>query len=501
VTTGVRRTRNRGSNRASSLLANSLALLISRMTVAVLGWAGTVLVVRTLSEDDFGRFNLIFSVLGVLSIVTDLGIGRFALSGMLHPDPRRDRAAFAGGYVLLRCLLGVIGYLTALAFVYFAGYPEDVIRATAVAGGVVVLATPSNAYATIFQAHRRMRGLAVTQAVARLAQLALTAALAVAGGSLLLFTIPAVLAELLMLAWSAPMAHRLMEIRYRVNVTVWWRMLREAAPLSVGTAFATVYYRLDSIMLSKMTGFVAVGAYGVANKFVDLAHFSASAVTTAILPVLVEAWPDQPGVFRAALRRAATVLGLSSGLILVEFTLFAAPLIGMLYGAAYVDSADAARILVASDTFSAITTVSLISLISVGRHRRYPVIALVGLIANVVLNLILIPRFSYLGASVATLVTEAVVSTWLCLELRKVPGLRPLPRPPLVRLLSTVTLTAAIGWALSLFLPWLVAVPIVGGAYLALVVVLRAAGSDGLKGLRHDVTPAAVEPAPEHNPV
>lgn len=469
------------------MLANAGALIASRLAIAALGWVGTLLIVRALSVDDFGRFTFIFSVLGVLTIVTDMGIGRVALSGMLKTSG--DRAGFAGSYILLRCLLGFLGYLVALAFVSAAGYSAEIVRATAVAGVVVVLSTPSHAYSTVFQAHRRLRGVALTEVVGRAAQLALTAAIAAAGGSLLLFTLPAVLAEVVVLALVIPMARRLLAIRYRVDLPTWWSMLREAAPLSIGTALATIYYWVDSIILSKLDGFAAVGVYGVAYKFVDLAQFASTAVTVAILPLLVAAWPDRPEAFRFSLRRGATILALVGGWIVVEFTLFAEPVVRLLYGEVYAVGANAARIVVAAACLTYFTSLALITLVAVGRHRRYPLVALVGLAINVGLNLALIPAYSYLGAALATLATDVVVVVWICWEVRRIEGLRPLPRPPMLRMLTVIAVTAASGWALSQLVPWAVAATLVACVYLAAVVVLRAAGPDGLHALRHDAAP------------
>ena len=480
--------RHRAAPHQSGLLTTTTWLLGSRLAIALLGWVGTVLIVRALSVEDYGRFTLIFGVLGVLSIVTDLGIGRIALSGML--DESHDRARFTGSYVLLRCLLGVVGYGLGVGFVAVAGYGPDVVAATAVAAAVVVLATPGNAYITVFQAHRRLRGVAVAQAASRLAQVGFTAAIATAGGSLLLFTLPAVAAEAVVLLWLVPAAHALTRIRYRVDGRLWWRLLREAAPLSVGAALATVYYRVDTIMLSQLDDFSAVALYGVAYKFVDLAHFLSSAVTTALLPLLVAAWPDDPRALRHEVRRGATVLLLLGGFVVVQFALFADPVIRLVYGEAYVAASLAARVVVLSEVISFASALALVVLVAAGRHRRYPLIALVGLVVNVGLNLVLIPAASYLGAAVATLVTELLVVGWICAEVRRTPGLRPLPRPPLLRLLVAGAAAGALGLALAPVLPWPLAVAAVGAAYAGLVLALRATGPDGVRALARDAAAA-----------
>ena len=126
-----RRANVNGAGRAvgsggAGLVGNASALLIGRLVVAAFGWAGTILIVRSLGAEAFGQFAFVFSLLGMMSIVSDLGLGRVAISGVLDPD--RDRAEFAGTYVVLRTLLGVVAYALAVGFVVVCRYicvPED----------------------------------------------------------------------------------------------------------------------------------------------------------------------------------------------------------------------------------------------------------------------------------------------------------------------------------------------------------------------------------------
>ncbi len=62
-----------------SILTNSVWMVGGRLLVAAIQWATTLLIIRTLSVDEFGQFSLIFSILGMLSIITDMGLGRVAL--------------------------------------------------------------------------------------------------------------------------------------------------------------------------------------------------------------------------------------------------------------------------------------------------------------------------------------------------------------------------------------------------------------------------------------
>jgi O-antigen/teichoic acid export membrane protein len=477
MTTGIETDDDRALPVNDGLLRNAGSLLTGRVLVAIMGWTGTVLISNTLSPTQFGQFSLVFSVLGMLSVVTELGLGRVVINGVL--DERRDRGAFAGNYVLLRLTLGVVGYVLALAFSLLAGYPSAVVRTMAVAGLVVLLATPSHAYNVAFVSTLKMPRLAVAEALGQAAQLAFTVVLVVHGGTLAWFAVPAVVCEIVILSAKIGPARRLLPFRYAIDTAEWWRMLREAVPISVGTALATVYYRVDSVMLSKLDTFQSVAAYGIAYKFVDLAHFVSTALSYPILTLLVRAWPEHLPAFRDGMRRGVTMLAIASTLIVTEMLVFARPLVAFLYGR-YVAVAGTAKILVIAECVGYFGTFAFSVMLAAGNHRRYPVVTGIGLVLNVVLNLVLIPRYSYRGAAINTLVTEVVVAVALWWLVLRWPGLRPLGlgRLPRLGVAFGVGLGAALG--ARALLPWPAAALITAVVVLGAVQLVGAAGPGNL---------------------
>ncbi|MGH1502469.1 MAG: flippase [Acidimicrobiales bacterium] len=479
------------------LASNTAALVGSRLVVAVLGWLGTVLIARELDQEAFGQFTLVFSILGMLSVVTDLGVGRIAVAGIMQAPADRagdtaadatagpDRATFAGTYLVLRSLLGVVGYALALGAVVVLGYPREVVMATAVGGVVVLLATPAAAYEVAYQVRDRLLPLAYSRVVGQLAQLALTVALVLEGGSLVWFMVPAVLRDLIVVSWVGPGAHRLMPIRYRVDPATWKRLLREAVPLTAGTAFVILYYRIDSVMLSKLDGFDAVAVYGVAYKFVDLVHFVPLALTTAILAPLTAAWPESgtaaaPARFADIVTSGGRILAFATVGPAVAFALFGAEFAGLLYGEVYEAAGSASAIVLAAEALGAQSALAITALVAAGHHRVYPFVTLAGLVFNIATNFVLIPRWSLEGAAVATLATEALVVVLLARQVRSLD----------VRLVDPgfalwVALAAGaalgVGAGLATVLPWFPAAVGAGVIYVAIagLAVRRSRAGDG----------------------
>ncbi|MGW0036444.1 flippase [Gordonia sp. NPDC003376] len=461
-------------------IGNTAVMLGSRVAIAVMGWAGTVVMARVLSPDDWGKFSFVFGVLGMMSIVTDLGVGRVVLARLVGDDHAEIRSV-AASFIALRTTLGLIGYVVAVGFVALSGYPSDVVLATVIAGLVVVLATPSHALTVLFQSRLRLGYVAAGEMLAQSVQLALTVVIALTQPLLLLLVVPAVVNELVSLVVKIRGLRRGLtgpRPGGRPEVWRWKEMLLEAVPLSIGFAFIEVTSKVDVLMLGRLDDFDAVGLYSIGFKFSDFVLVAAAAVITPFTTLLVTAWPGDTEGFRRATRQSVSIVMVLCAGGLAALWPVTRPLLELLYGERFGAASTSTQLLVAAGVMGALSQLGLMVLVAAGRHRVYPWVALVALTINVLGNLWLIPRHSYEGAAwamlisqlfmllavavvvrmsipvprlipVTTIVGSVAVAALVIVALMAVPGLRSVPWPVAAVLGGVVTVAVIVssGWA------------------------------------------------------
>ncbi|WP_127784263.1 oligosaccharide flippase family protein [Rhodococcus sp. X156] len=466
-------------NRAA--VSNSVALVLSRVVIAAMGWLGSVLVARALSPEAWGQYSFVFGLLGLLSIITDLGVGRVVLARLVADD-EREVSLVAGSYIALRLVLGLLGYLVGLGFVLALGYPGEVVRATAVAGIVVVVATPSHALTVLFQSRLRLTVVAIAESVGQAVQLLLTVLAAVLAPTLLIFVLPVIVNELVKITWKLRAVRRgeagPLPARH-VGAHRWRALLVDALPMTVGAGLGMLLSKIDLLLLSRLDTFDSVGLYSVGYKFADVLDVVSYAVITPVLTLLVRAWPGDLAEFRRRVQESALALAVLGAVSLAVFWAAAEPILRLLYGERFGEAAFASRMLVLGSCFGMLTYLGFMVAVSAERRRAYPLVAVVGLVVNVGLNLVLIPRMSYDGAAIATVATEALVLVLIwTVAARAVRGLVPLGTG-----LGLVAVTAAViglsellvdvlPWPLVsagsglvvLAAAWLLRVPVVRGA-------------------------------------
>jgi O-antigen/teichoic acid export membrane protein len=467
------------------LLTNASALIASRLVVAALGWAGTIFVIRNLTPTEWGQFSFVFSVLGMLSFITALGSNRVVLARLARVT--EDRGAFAGTYVVLRLVLGLLAYVLALAFVWLAGYPEAVVRTTALAGVILIIGAGSSGLDVIFQTELKLGVVATATILGQIAQLALTVAVAFTAPGLLLFIFPAIAYDLIGALWKLRRVGALLNVRYVVDLVAWRFILVQAAPLATAGALGAVSGRIDVILLSKIDDFEAVGYLAVADKFGMVADFIPMALTPPLLTLLVRSWPEDPERYYATVRRAMLLMAVAAGAVMVGFVPIAEELIGLLYGSRYEDAAPTAVLTVAATCLSFFGVIILEALVAKGRNRDFVSYAVVVLVLTVATSLVLIPEYSYLGAGVARFATTCAMLLLLWYFVRTRMTAPVLERWRTAGVVASAAACTLLGLGLNQLVPWPIAAGAAVATYTALLHYGRVTGRGGLRSLWHDV--------------
>lgn len=490
---------------SKSVLSGASVLLVGRYAVAVLGWLGTAIIFRHLSLEKFGEFSVIFSLLGIVGFIADLRLSRIVLSEVLQAD-EHEAARIVGSYTGLRLMIGLVSYVIALVCVGIGAaageFSTAVVIGTAIGGLNLIILSVAYGLILLFEARLWLRDIAVANVVGQIGGFAVILSVTVAGvGSLLWYVGGNVVNAVLVLGWLVFALRRGVRLRIRFERSQWWIWMREAAPLALGAALDTVYFRIDIIMLSFIAGDRAAGIYNVGYKFSDLLGAVTVAVVTPALTLMVRAWPEDLAAFRRTFRHTAVILAVAAAGAFAGFLVFARPIVTTLYGSAAGGAVNAARLLVVGQGIHFFTVFAFATLVATKRNRLYPVAMLVGVVVNVGLNIVLIPEYSFLGAGWATVITESLVLLTLGAGVARIPGLAPFPWLAIAKTVVAGAGAGGAGWFLLDRAPWPVGLAATIVLFFGLVHVLAPNGPGGLRtfaGEPHDDLRAIVEEGDDH---
>jgi O-antigen/teichoic acid export membrane protein len=184
--------------------------------------------------------------------------------------------------------------------------------------------------------------------------------------------------------------------------------------------------------------------------------------------------------FGTVVADAAVLLTFLGAGVVGVVVVFAGDIVVLLYGDAYASASMAAAWVLGAEALHFLSVLCIQILIAIRSNRFYPLVSLAGLGINVGLNLVLIPRWSFEGAAVATMLTEVIVLALLSWLVVRLPGARA-PLGAFARIAGALALEIGAGLVLGSVLPWPVAALSALAVYLAAIHVVGLRGRGGLR--------------------
>lgn len=176
----------------------------------------------------------------------------------------------------------------------------------------------------------------------------------------------------------------------------------------------TVYTHLDTVMLGFMKTDADVGYYNAAVKIKSILVSVVTSLGTVLLPrasYYVEHGMKEE--FQRITRKAINFVFLIATPLMIYFILFAKEGIFFLSGDAYARSILPMQIIMPTLLFIGLSNIMGIQiLVPLGKEKVVLYSEIAGAVADLIINLILIPVMGAVGAAIGTIVAEAVVLIW-----------------------------------------------------------------------------------------
>lgn len=197
------------------------------------------------------------------------------------------------------------------------------------------------------------------------------------------------------------------------------KLLLDAWPLILSTIVISIYMKIDQVMIKELIGKVAVGQYSAAVRLSEAWYFIPMIICSSLFPAIINAKLKSKDLYMSRLQRLydlMVVLGLS---VVAPVVLLSDWGIDLLYGEAYSMSASVLDVHIWAGVFVFLGVANQKWFIS-ENLQVYNILCLgIGMLTNIILNLILIPYSGILGAAYATLISQFIASVLAPLFFKK----------------------------------------------------------------------------------
>lgn len=181
-------------------------------------------------------------------------------------------------------------------------------------------------------------------------------------------------------------------------------LLRDSWPLILSSLSIMVYMRIDQIMLGEMVGEKALGIYSVAVRLGEMWYFIPIAIVSSTYPSIVNAKKISEQLFYDHLQKLYDVMAIIGYAAAIVVTVLS-PYIVMLFGREYREAGPILALYIWIGLFVNLGVARGSFLNTMNYNWLSFFTSLGGAIINVILNLIFIPRYGGIGATVASLIS------------------------------------------------------------------------------------------------
>jgi polysaccharide transporter, PST family len=401
----ILRIRMSGRHNLQAILGNSTWLFMDKILRMGVGLLVGVWVARYLGPGRFGLLNYAIAFTSLFGALATFGMDGIIVRELVNSPEKRDE--ILGSAFVLK----LIGASTAFAIVLAA---ISIMRP----GETLTLwVVGLSAAGFIFQSLNVIDLLFQSRVQSRYTVYA-------ANSAFILFALVKVVlvliaAPLISFAWASlgeiVFTSLFLLIAYRAkDMNVWaWRsrldvmldLLRASWPLMLSGISVMIAMRVDQVLIGQMLNDKQVGIYSAAAKIAEIWYFIPLGIAGSTFPLLVESKKQSEDLYYQRLQKLYNVLAALSITFALTMTLLSVPIIKLLYGPAYVAAAGVLSILIWSGVPVSLGCGWSNWMLLENRTRTMFFVQFIGAAINLVLNLLLIPRFGIIGSACATLIS------------------------------------------------------------------------------------------------
>ena len=399
---------NRIFKNTSSLFSAHLIGRLGSLVITV--W----LMPRYFTEGELGGYFVAIALTNLIAILTELGIQNPLVREMtLHLQQTRH---YLGNALIVRGILSIIAY-TIMLISGTLLYAPVIVEMIIFLGVAEIVNSIAQLYRCVFRAYEEMKYEALTVVAERGVFFFVSGGAILFGYGLVTVCQVMLIASCINLILSVGFTRfRFTPLRFQPSREIVKVLMQQALPFAIGNLFNLLYFRVDAIILSKLSseGVDANTWYGLAYTIVNAFTILPGAfMMGAMFPVLSRAWEREKGRFPGAYTFGMRWMVLCGLPFAVGLSILSSEITAVLfstYTSEQVDKiATALQWLSWSGGLLFVTTAVLAVLRATDKRRAFSILMGTTAFLNICLNLYLIPRFSHVGAAIAMVISEAYV--------------------------------------------------------------------------------------------
>ena len=396
-------------SQVKSIFKNTSWLSLSQIITSICAFLWTIIIARYLGVSDYGIVSFAISFNGLLGIIMDIGMSTYITREIAkHKDLVYK---YTNNIFLIKLILAIILFFISGILLFALGYSNLTILVTLIFTLELIFISMTNYLNGVFQSFEELKYQAIGTILN--SGFLLIGILITMGLNLGVLAISASYAVAYCIYFSYMLLIYIKRFnfpKFELDFSFIKEVMINSVPFGLTNFFYTIYFSIDIVMLSYLAGDYATGIYKSAYNIITVFTTLFPIYTSVFFPVLSKFFQESQNLIRISYELSVKYLLLFILPISVGIFFYARPLINLVYSNQYSLASTPMQILIWTVAFLFVNGAASTLLNAVDREHIVTKIYIVAAIFNMILNLVMIPLYSYDGAAIATVLSEVLIT-------------------------------------------------------------------------------------------
>lgn len=380
-----------------------LAEVINKGTFFII----TIIIARNFGNELFGQFNFAISFVIIFSVIADFGINNLVIREVARD--KYNAALLIGSGLIIKIFLSILTILSIIVSTMITNKSLEVKTMIYILSFYVVFNSYNTFSKSIYRAFEKMKFETFLKLVESIALLSYVLIVSIYVKDLRMLILGFALASLITFLISVKWIKKFFtQFIFKFNRKTIVFILKEAWPFALASIFVTLYFNIDTVMVSLIKGDTETGLYSAAYNFIFAASLVPALLNASLYPILSREYKDLSIIKKYMTKYLYLTIGLG---VFLSSVLLLLPeyLITIIYGDTYINSVYSLRILALILPFLFLFNYLGTIFSSINRQLVVTVVSFFGIFINITLNFYLINKFGQVGAAVASLIAIIIM--------------------------------------------------------------------------------------------
>ncbi len=387
------------------VVKNTAFLAFGELLSRLLSLLLIVFIAKYLGDIGLGKYSFIFAFVGIFSIFSDFGANVY-MTHKISQDQNLVKE-YLGKIFVFKLILGAIASLIPVIAIILTKQSLEIKIGILLAGFnmfIYYIAFPFRSVVNAFEMQKYHSLYLITE---RFIAISLGIFVLYKGYGLLALISVLIISNISsFLILYKLVSKNIIRLYPRLDLDFIKSFLKKSYPFWLTSVFMTVYFKIDTIMLSFLKDYSATGLYNASYRIIEALLFIPSVFISVLFPLMSRFYKNDKNLLNILYEKAFYYLILLALPLGMGTMILADRIILFIYKQTFINSVFALKILIWALVLMFVNYLMGYLLNSIEKQMLFTYTAGIGVILNITLNLILIPLYSFTGAAIATVVTE-----------------------------------------------------------------------------------------------